>query len=776
MEAHSIPTLFFIAVILWLSDCAALDTITANQEIKDSDTLVSEKGMFELGFFSPGKSNNRYLGIWYKNISNGTVVWVANRETPITDKSGMLKLSSQGNLVILSGGKSKVWSSNSSVSMRSNDTAVMVQLLDTGNLVVWNKNKNSTKQNVIWQSFDYPGDTYLPGMKLGKDLETGLQRFMTSWKSPEDPSVGAYCNIVDTNGYPQTLEWQGQVLQARLGPWNGLGFSGFPIEKENQIYSLEFVINEKEIYHKYELKSSIVLRVVLTWDGKTLLLHWIERLKDWVVYADIIVDSCARFSLCGPYGICSINKHPPCTCMHGFEPRNPEQWEASDWVSGCIRKKPLNCGNVDGFWKLAGVKVPDTRRSWYNVSMTLGECEMTCRSNCSCTGYASLDIRNGGSGCLIWFDELIDTREYDANQDIYVRMAASELEGHVDSQSDFNEKKIIVIVVLLTSSAVPLLLVVAFTCRKIKKRPHVKGQGNRYVLDEKNTSLQMEHVEDLQLFSLAEVARSTDNFSLSNKLGEGGFGPVYKGVLEGGREIAVKRLSQTSQQGLDEFKNEVICISKLQHRNLVKLLGYCIHKNELILIYEYMTNKSLDFFLFDETRTLMLNWPQRFHIIHGHDATSKTKKVVGTHGYISPEYALYGCFSIKSDVFSFGVMVLEIISGKRNREFSHGEHKDNLLGHAWRLYKDGRSNELISGSLQATCVISEVLRSMHVALLCVQHNAEDRPTMLSVVLMLVSDGALPDPKHPAFFTQQSYHELESFPSINQCTMTLLYDR
>ncbi|XP_076941211.1 G-type lectin S-receptor-like serine/threonine-protein kinase At4g27290 [Bidens hawaiensis] len=823
MENH---ILFFIALSLLSLKCAALETISANQEIKDGkDTLVSQGEMFELGFFSPGKSKNRYLGIWYNKISYGTVVWVANREIPITDTSGMLKLSRQGDLVILSGGNTTVWSSNTTVSARSNNHVVAAQLLDNGNLVVRNEN------DIIWQSFDYPGDTFLPEMKFGKDLVTGLQRSFISWKSPEDPSIGAYRNTHDTNGYPQTFGWQDDHIIARLGPWNGLGFSGFPIEVENQIYSSKFVMNEKEIYHMYTLEGSVVTRVFLAWDGKTQILQWIERTKNWIVYANTIVDSCDRFSLCGPYGICSINKHPPCACMQGFEPRNPEEWEASDWASGCLRKKPLNCGNgnansnrdEDGFWKIARVKVPDTRRSWYNVRMTLQECEMACKRNCSCTGYASLVIRNGGSGCLLWLDELLDTREYDVDQDIYIRMAASELEGLVNSQSDRNEMKTILIVALLTSSAVPLLFAVACACGKIKKTAHMKRRGQRHVCDEENTSLQMDHFEDLQFFSLYEVARATNNFSVSNKIGEGGFGPVYKGVLEDGREIAVKRLSETSQQGLDEFKNEVVCIAKLQHRNLVKLLGYCVHQNELILIYEYMTNKSLDWFLFDETRSLKLNWPQRFNIIHGiargilylhqdsrlhiihrdlkasnilldgdmnpkisdfglarmflgHDTIAKTNKVVGTYGYISPEYAVHGRFSIKSDVFSFGVLVLEIICGKKNREFSHEDHNDNLLGHAWRLYKEGRSIELLSGTLQGSCVVSEVLRSVHVALLCVQHNAEDRPTMLSVVLMLVSEGALSEPKQPAFFNGESGHEHETLPSVDESTITLLYAR
>ncbi|XP_076941217.1 G-type lectin S-receptor-like serine/threonine-protein kinase At4g27290 [Bidens hawaiensis] len=824
MKNHSINIFFFIALIFipFTYYSSALDTIYPDQELKDGNSLVSEGEMFELGFFSPGKSKNRYIGIWYKKISYGTVVWVANRDKPIRDNSGIIKLTINGNLLILSSRSRVVWSSNSKVSSRSN--MVTMQLLDMGNLVVWNKNKSE----IVWQSFDYPSDTQLPGMKFGNDLVTGLQRFLTSWKSPDDPGIGAYRNTHDTNGYPQTLGWQGDVLLRRRGPWNGLGFSGFPIEKENPIYSSEFVMNEREIYHRYALKGSVVQRLVLSWDGKTEFLQWIERIQDWIVYATGKVDSCDRYLLCGAYGICSINKHPPCTCMHGFEPRNPEEWAASDWVSGCKHKKALNCGHGsesdDVFWRVARVKVPDTRRSWYNVSMTLGECEIVCKRNCSCTGYMSLDIRNGGSGCLLWLDELSDTREYDVNQDIYIRIAASELEGLVNSRSDPNERKRIHILVLLTSLAVSLLLAMVYACRKINKTPHMKIRGKWNVHNEKNTSLLMEHLDDLQFLSLYEVAKATCNFSVSNKIGEGGFGPVYKGVLGNGREIAVKRLSETSKQGLDEFKNEVICHAKLQHRNLVQLFGYCIHKHELILIYEYMTNKSLDSFLFDEARSLMLNWPQRFNIIHGiargilylhqdsrlqiihrdlkasnilldgdmnpkisdfglarkfvgHETSAKTKKVVGTYGYISPEYAVHGRFSTKSDVFSFGVLVLEIVCGKRNKEFSHGDHNDNLLGHAWRLYKEGRSIELMSASLHGSCVVvSEVLRSIHVGLLCVQHHPDDRPTMWSVVLMLVSDGALPEPKQPAFFTDESRGKLESLPSVDESTITLVYAR
>ncbi|KAJ4724312.1 receptor kinase 2 [Melia azedarach] len=216
---------------------------------------------------------------------------------------------------------------------------------------------------------------------------------------------------------------------------------------------------------------------------------------------------------------------------------------------------------------------------------------------------------------------------------------------------------------------------------------------------------------ELRVFDFACIATATDNFSSNNMLGAGGFGPVYKRKLVEGQGIAVKRLSKGSGQGMEEFRNEVTLIAKLRHRNLVKLLGCCIQAEENLLIYEYMANKSLDFFIFDQTRSNFLPWERRINIIGGitrgilylhqdsrmriihrdlkasnvlldNDMNAKisdfgmarmfardeiqanTNKVVGTYGYMSPEYAVDGLFSTKSDVFRFGVLVLEIVGGK----------------------------------------------------------------------------------------------------------------
>ncbi|KAL8046483.1 hypothetical protein ABFX02_08G180200 [Erythranthe guttata] len=317
---------------------------------------------------------------------------------------------------------------------------------------------------------------------------------------------------------------------------------------------------------------------------------------------------------------------------------------------------------------------------------------------------------------------------------------------------------------------------------------------------------------ELPIFELATIVAATNNFSIENVIGEGGFGPVYKGNLSGEEEIAVKRLSRSSSQGLEEFKNEVTSIAKLQHRNLVKLLGCCIEGEERMLIYEYLRNKSLNYFVFDQNRRAILTWPKRFDIIMGiargllylhqdsrlkiihrdlktsnilldgnlnpkiadfglarafleDQSIVRTKRVVGTYGYMAPEYAIDGKFSVKSDVFSFGVVLLEIVSGKKNRGFNNHDNCHTLLGHAWLLWKEDKFMELMDESLKETFVESELKRCVQVGLLCVQKFAEDRPVMSSVLFMLGTDGAvLPEPKEPAFFYERSLNPITSVSS------------
>ncbi|KAJ1295803.1 hypothetical protein BS78_01G250700 [Paspalum vaginatum] len=347
--------------------------------------------------------------------------------------------------------------------------------------------------------------------------------------------------------------------------------------------------------------------------------------------------------------------------------------------------------------------------------------------------------------------------------------------------------------------------------------------------------------EDLKsvLLDPSVIRAATENFAEGNKLGEGGFGEVYKGLMADGQEIAVKRLARSSKQGLRELKNELLLVAKLQHRNLVKLIGACLDGEDKLLVYEYIPNKSLDSFIYDEEKRDELAWDTRYKIICGiarglvylHDESRVkvihrdlkpsnillemdmnpkisdfglasvfeddhsehiTRRVAGTYGYMAPEYAVLGHVSTKSDVFSFGVIILEIVTGRRNSVSSPETMMDrHLLSYVWDNWTRGTITEIVDPSLRHSSAEHMVLMCTHIGLLCVQENPCDRPNMSSVVLMLVGRSTtLPAPSRPAFLfrrdgTNQADHggvtdrpgrSNRSYMSLNKVTITELQPR
>ncbi|KAL6642582.1 hypothetical protein ACP70R_020763 [Stipagrostis hirtigluma subsp. patula] len=351
------------------------------------------------------------------------------------------------------------------------------------------------------------------------------------------------------------------------------------------------------------------------------------------------------------------------------------------------------------------------------------------------------------------------------------------------------------------------LVVAAFLCFIFYSRRLTRYRKGRLMREEQLVWGLEGKNSEFSVFDFEQILQATNNFSEENKLGEGGFGAVYKGQLPDGLEIAVKRLASHSGQGFIEFKNEVQLIAKLQHRNLVRLLGCCSQGEEKLLVYEYLPNKSLDFFIFDENRRGSLDWHKLLAIIEGiahgllylhkhsrlrvihrdlkpsnilldsdmnpkisdfglakifssnNNEANMTRRVVGTYGYMAPEYASEGLFSMKSDVFSFGVLVLEILSGKRNSGSHQCGDFINLIGFAWQLWEERRWIELVDASLVPKCHSEEMMRCINIALLCVQENAADRPTMSDVVAMLSSKiMILAEPKKPAYFNVRMGNE------------------
>ncbi|XP_058725199.1 cysteine-rich receptor-like protein kinase 44 [Vicia villosa] len=354
---------------------------------------------------------------------------------------------------------------------------------------------------------------------------------------------------------------------------------------------------------------------------------------------------------------------------------------------------------------------------------------------------------------------------------------------------------IIAIVVSVVAIMVLILIFIYLRARKRSKRLRIQEEEEEE--EEDDDADEIEISESLQ-FKLDTIRYATNDFCDENELGQGGFGTVYRGTLPNGQEIGVKRLSKDSGQGDLEFKNEVVLLAKLQHRNLVRLLGFCIEGRERLLVYEFVYNKSLDYFIFDETKRACLKWERRFKIIAGiargilylHEDSrlriihrdlkasnilldgemnpkiadfgmarlfavdqtqENTNRIVGTYGYMAPEYVMHGQFSVKSDVFSFGVLILEIISGHKNNDVRRGDTNEYLLSFVWRNWRDGSPTNIIDPTIINDSV-NEVLRCIHIGLLCVQENANSRPTMTSVVLMLNSHSfSLSRPSEPAFY-------------------------
>ncbi|KAK9050476.1 hypothetical protein SSX86_030555 [Deinandra increscens subsp. villosa] len=424
---------FFLLSAFIITPSHAADTITSNQIVRYNETIVSPLETFELGFFNPANSNNHYVGIWYKKISTKTVVWVANRNTPLTHTSGELSLTLHGVLLLRDATYDTiVWSSANSSSKSSNSSArnPICKLLDTGNFIIYEKGDNMNQEDPIWQSFDFPTDTLLPGMKHGKNLVTGNDRHLTSWKSADDPASGEFSDWIDTKGYPQLIIREGGEIMFRGGPWNALWFSGTPNLKPNRFFNFTFVLNHREIYFQYnQIDTSILMRIILQTNGHLEGLFWSTSKQEWILYTSPQLDRCDRYSVCGPFGICDINNPLFCLCLNGFEPASPDRWRNTDWSQGCRYTVPLDCNPSEGFKKFSNLKLPDTQWSWYNQTMTLVECEKMCKSNCSCSAYTNSNMSGTGSGCLLWFGDLIDIRTVGEDGDtLYIRLSASELD------------------------------------------------------------------------------------------------------------------------------------------------------------------------------------------------------------------------------------------------------------------------------------------------------------------------------------------------------------
>ncbi|XP_037445127.1 G-type lectin S-receptor-like serine/threonine-protein kinase At1g11330 [Triticum dicoccoides] len=550
-------------------------------------------------------------------------------------------------------------------------------------------------------------------LRLPNSTDAHAVERLIAWKGPDQSSLGIFsCGGDPSSPTLQRLIWHGTTPYSRSNLVNGVSVSGgtYLSNASSIVYETNIKLGD-EFYYMFTVSDVLF-----------------ERPKA----------ACDVYASCGPFSYCDLTSTvPACKCFDGFEP------DSLNFSSGCRRTEDLNCGKQSQFITLSGMKVPDKFLHLKNRSFD--ECAAECSNNCSCTAYAYANLSSGGANddptrCLVWTRELIDTgKSTNSGENLYLRLA----ESPVDNSSPLK--------VLLPIIALLLLL----TCIVLIWTYKFRGKSTEF-----------------PFISYKEILSATNFFADSNLLGRGDFGKVYKGTMEGGYEVAVKRLSQGSGQGIVEFKNEVVLIAKLQHKNLVRLHGCCIQEDEKLLIYEYLPNKSLDAFLFD------FGMARIFGANQNH---ANTTRVVGTYGYMSPEYAMGGAFSVKTDTYSFGVLLLEIVSGLKISSLELKTNFCSLICQAWRLWEVGEATELVDSSIVVNCSLHEVLRCVHIGLLCVQDHPNDRPLMSSVMLMLENGNTLlPTPKQPAYFAlsnregQEATDNMEN--SINAISITALEGR
>ncbi|PKI72922.1 hypothetical protein CRG98_006622 [Punica granatum] len=435
-------SLHSLLLFLHHSHCKTLKIITQTLPLHDGDVLLSENENFALGFFSPGNSTHRFIGIWYNKVAQQTVFWVANRDRPINDTSGVLSINSAGDLFLrcCNNGSLPLWSTNMSTTIPEN--TIIAQLQDTSNFILLQAPSN----HLLWQSFDHPTDTLMPFMKLGLDQRTSIDWVLTSWRSKDDPGSGNFTLRINQTGYPQLFLYSNGAPHWRGGPWMGLRWSGVPQVTNDFLFNLSFVNNQEEVSYFYGLRNtSIFLRVAM--DPSGMIQRSILQPRDgrWNKFWAAPEEQCDHYSFCGANGNCNPYNMDQfsCACLPGFEPKSPADWLLRDGSGGCMRSPGASiCQSGEGFVMVRHVKVPDTSRAHASMSLSLKECEQKCLRDCSCTAYTIADESRGGFGCLAWYGDLLDIQKLsNSGQDLYVRVDAATLVWSRAVGDHFWEKK-----------------------------------------------------------------------------------------------------------------------------------------------------------------------------------------------------------------------------------------------------------------------------------------------------------------------------------------------
>ncbi|XP_078164616.1 putative receptor protein kinase ZmPK1 [Carex rostrata] len=751
-------------------------------ERHDQPFLVSEGQTFYCGFYSVGK-NAFTFSIWFAtNSINKTVVWTANRDSPVNGYGSKVSFQRDGNLVIRDVNGSVVWST----STNSLDAST-ISLLNTGNLVI-----NNTKGNTVWQSFGSPTDTLLPYQSLTKGNK------VISAMAKGEVSSGYYSLYFDSDNVLKLI-YDGPVISSIY--WPNPGITAFQNGRTTYNSSKLAVLDETGLFissdgftvSASDLGESSIRRLTLDSDGNLRMYSLNKSHGSWDVSWEALPKPCDIHGLCGQNGICQFSPSQgiTCSCLPGYEMNN-----RNNWNEGCKPKFTYSCNATKSHF----VEFPQVDFYGFDISssqqISFDDCVKLCLQNCTCIGFG---YRLTGTGVCYPKNALFNGfnstnfpgRFYlrvpiDSNDLIFNshdNLDCSKVIPHnvVGSPSMFGTSKnntnwsyIFIFIAVFGALETIILVIGWWYLLRDREMPKSMEEGYKMILSQ------------FRQFTYRELKEATGNFK--EEIGRGSSGVVYRGVLDDKRVVAVKKLNDVIQEE-EEFWAEVNVIGRINHINLVRMFGLCSERKHRLLIYEHMENRSLDKFLFEND--MKLQWRQRFKIALGaakglaylhHECLEwiihcdvkpenillardfepkisdfglaklskrdgpgfNTSEMRGTMGYMAPEWALHLPITSKVDVYSYGVVLLEIITGKRISVWvtDDGEGRIRSIAEEVRRVLGGGDESVIASivdvGLQGQFNKEQLVIMLSVATSCLEEERNKRPTMDEVVKNLIA--------------------------------------
>ncbi|KAK4576052.1 hypothetical protein RGQ29_026848 [Quercus rubra] len=704
---------------------------------------VSPSGLFAFGFYP--QNDGFAIGIWLVNQTEKTVIWTAKRDDPPVSFNATLNLTIDGKLLL------RTEQGRELPIFYVGDPANSAAMLDSGNFVLYGNDFN-----VIWDSFDFPTDTILGGQNLsdGHNLVSNV--------SISDHSSGRYSLYMEVDGnlvaYPVNSSDDASVLLVRASGLEVSIFanSSYPDKNGTNIYRATLDADGIFRLYLHHFKSD---------NSSSMLMEW-----------SALSNQCEVKGFCGLNSYCSgKGSKADCYCYPGFD-----FIDTHNKVLGCYQnfnEDDYDCGRSEDPAML--YNVASLENVWWDGSYSImpieqKDCGQSCVEDCNCGAVLYTDAQCRNYKLPLRYGRIIY-----ANKSTIAFFKVSKVRKVLIG----SKRSLILMLSLMLGSVLSLCFVLATSSILVYRH-----KFDRYRKLSENVNLGLAEEFSLQLFSYNELESATDGFK--EELGRGSYGAVYKGTIsEGGKTIAVKRLEKEVEEGDREFRAEITAIARTHHKNLVRLLGVCVEGTKKLLVYEYMNNGSLADLIFKAERPpiwneriryaldvarglLYLHEENEVRIIHcnikpqnrlmGNNWTAKisdfgfaklpmpnqsraTMGEEGTNAYLAPEWEKNSLISLQTDIYSFGVVLLEIVCCRRSIEVNVSADEIILSNWVFKCFVAGELAKLVEDENVDFMTLERVVK---VGLWCVQEDPALRPSMKNVILKLEGKINIPIPPSP----------------------------